>query len=206
MTFVTALMGFFLLSGSVSAPEGNGTQVTGLMSGAPTSQTVALADQALVVRDIPSDKIHTVKLTAYNAVPEQTDGTPLTTASGAPSNPEVVAARSVDLAQDLPYGTIVSITREGKDTPSCRFNQVKSLVGYRVIADSMHSRKRNQIDILLNPSDTVTVYEKQVNPSVALGVCETVTVTPVGKLSVKNIPDTQEELKAMVEGTRVAMR
>ena len=36
----------------------------------------------------------TVTLTAYNAVPAQTDSDPFTTASGMYSNPDLVAARS----------------------------------------------------------------------------------------------------------------
>ena len=41
----------------------------------------------------PTLPSYTVTLTAYNAVPAQTDSNPLETASGAYSNPEVVAAR-----------------------------------------------------------------------------------------------------------------
>ncbi len=74
----------------------------------------------------------TTKLTAYNAVPSQTDNNPFVTAIGAFSNPEVVAARSGDLASKLPYGTVIAIERAGADTPSCYYSKVQSQIGYRV--------------------------------------------------------------------------
>ena len=83
MLLLTALMGFLLLSGAMSAMPAHAS--------APT------------LPDYP------VTVTAYNAVPEQTDSDPFTTASGAYSNPEVVAARSQDLADKLPFGTIIEL-------------------------------------------------------------------------------------------------
>jgi 3D (Asp-Asp-Asp) domain-containing protein len=103
-------------------------------------------------------------MTAYNAVPEQTDGDPFTTASGAFSNPEVVAARSVDLKEELPFGTVIQIVPDASSSPSCGIGMVKEQLGYRVIADSMHPRKRNQVDILLNHENKVTVGSRSMNP------------------------------------------
>jgi 3D (Asp-Asp-Asp) domain-containing protein len=146
-----------------------------------------------------------VKLTSYNAVPEQTDHNPSVTASGAFSNPEVVAARSVDLKGTLPFGTVVALTRKGGDTENCRFGAVEHLIGYRVIADSMNSRMRNKIDVLLNASDTVLVHGVATNPSLALGLCNEVEVRVVGKIDIKDMPQTQEELRKLVEGDSFAL-
>ncbi len=142
---------------------------------------------------------YTVSLTSYNAVEGQTDADPMTTASGLYSNPEIIAARSVDLKQDLPFGTVISIERTASDTNNCRFSAVESKIGYRVIGDSMNSRMVNRVDVLLDHTDTVTHQGKQMNPSRVLGVCDEVTVHVVGFIPLKEVPDTQEELIRMVE-------
>lgn len=174
---------------------------------ATNAASIALVDPKFALASAEEAKTFTVKLTSYNAVPEQTDGDPMTTASGAYSNPEVIAARSVDLKTDLPWGTVIKVTRDGEDSENCRFNGVSHLIGYRVIGDSMHSRKREQIDILLDQNDTVPVHGKEINPALALGMCSGVTIQVVGHIeSVKDIPATQEELVAMVEGSHFAKR
>jgi 3D (Asp-Asp-Asp) domain-containing protein len=149
----------------------------------------------------------TTKLTAYNAVPGQTDNNPFTTAIGAFSNPEVVAARSGDLAYQLPYGTVIAIERAGYDTPSCGFSQVESQIGYRVIADAMNPRITNTIDVLLDQKKTVPYHGYQINPGRALGLCGQVTIKVIGRIAVKDIPATQAELAAMVnQSTELALR
>ena len=147
-----------------------------------------------------------VKLTAYNAIVAQTDGDPHTTASGAFSNPEVVAARSRDLAGILPFGTIIAIKGPESADNDCGYGLVSSQIGYRVIADSMHSRKRSQVDILLDHADTVSVGGKKINPSLALGICEGASIRVVGYVNIKNIPKSQAELVRFVEGGKVATR
>ncbi|MDR3548854.1 MAG: hypothetical protein P4M11_11415 [Candidatus Pacebacteria bacterium] len=145
---------------------------------------------------------YTVTLTSYNAVPEQTSPTPWITASGAPSNPEVVAARSRDLANKLPYGTIIAIygpssTDEG---PNCGYDSVQNLIGYRVIADSMAARMHNKVDVLLDQHDTVPVGGVMTNPAVVLGACTGVKVQVVGYVNPQSIPPTQAALASLVSG------
>jgi 3D (Asp-Asp-Asp) domain-containing protein len=146
---------------------------------------------------------YTVTLTSYNAVPEQTSPTPWITASGAPSNPEVVAARSRDLAKELPYGTIIAIMgpdSDDDDGPYCGYDSVQKLIGYRVIADSMAARMHDKIDVQLDQHDTVPVGGVQINPAVALGACTGVKVQVVGYVNPANIPTTQAGLAALVTG------
>lgn len=159
--------------------------------GAPTATSTAP-----VVPDYPE---YTVSMTGYNAVPEQTDGDPFTTASGAYSNPEVVAARSVDLKETLPFGTVIEIVAHNDTSnPNCGFSVVEEHLGLRVIADSMHPRKRNQIDVLLPNEKTIFANKRWVNPAVALGVCKEVEIRVVGKVTIKEIPKTQEDLRLAV--------
>jgi 3D (Asp-Asp-Asp) domain-containing protein len=201
-----ALVAVFAFSG---APALEKAPLQGSLGEVEVTNTasIALADSKFALAEAEEAKTFTVKLTSYNAVPEQTDGDPMTTASGAFSNPEVIAARSVDLKTALPWGTVIKVTRAGEDSPNCRFGQVEHLIGYRVVGDSMHSRKREQIDILLNQNDTVEVYGKKINPALALGLCSDVTIEVVGHLkSVKDFPKTQNELVALVEGSHLAKR
>jgi len=165
-----------------------------------------IASTTVAVAPLPAPKLTlapvatslTTKLTAYNAVPAQTDNNPMWTASGAFSNPEVVAARSGDLAYKLPYGTVIEIDRAGYDTPSCGYTKVESQIGYRVIADAMNPRITNTVDVLLNQKNTVPYNGVQINPGRALGMCGQVTVKVIGRIAVKDIPATQAELAAMV--------
>jgi len=199
-------MGLLAFSGA-SALENSILQETVTEVEVSNIASIALMDPKFALAPIEDKKTFTVKLTAYNAVPEQTDDDPMTTASGAYSNPEIIAARSVDLKEDLPWGTVIKVTRAGADSHNCRFSEVESQIGYRVIGDSMHSRKREQIDILLNQNNTVPVYGKEINPALALGLCSEVTIEVVGHIDgVKNFPKTQAELVALVEGSHLAKR
>lgn len=172
-------MGFFLLSGATMA----------LPASANAPMMLALPGYA-------------VTLTAYNAVPEQTDDDPLVTASGAYSNPEIIAARSVDLAQELPFGTIIKI--EGPSVPgnSCGYDIVEPIIGYRVIADSMNARYTDRIDILFSTKSNYTMADGKVkNAGVVLGICNGAAVHIVGFIDLthtKRIPKTQAELAAFV--------
>jgi len=182
-TLATALIGLFAFSGNTTftAPE--------------EMNSLSVAPEVINL---------SVKATAYNAVPEQTDADPSTTASGLSSNPEIVAARSRDLADTLPFGTVIAITAPSEASTSCGIEAVSDQIGYRVILDVMHARKRSQVDILFNHENTVSVGGHERNPADVLGVCDGVTVSVVGHLDLKDVPQTQVELRALVEGSGLA--
>ena len=182
-------MGFSLLLGPMTFSVGNAT--------APKP--------AAPVRGVALDR--TVTVTAYNAVPGQTDETPFETASGAYSNPEVVAARSQDFAKELPFGTIIeldgsTITSEG----TCGYGVVAPLIGYRVIEDTMNARYTSRVDILF---DTKADYKSADggarNAAEVLGICKGVTVRVVGHVDINHIPKTQVELARLVNGSAKAL-
>ena len=202
-----ALIGAFILSSSVAAPiPTEADQLTpgaGQEVGTATALSLPTAAKAKVaVRNPePASATYTVKMTAYNAVVGQTDADPFTTASGAYSNPEVVAARSRDLAAQLPFGTVVAISRTAKDTPRCQYSKVDHLIGYRVIADSMNARIVNHVDVLMPAGKTIAVDGgRLVNPGIALGSCDQVSVKVVGKVNINDVPKTQAELASLIEG------
>ena len=171
-------MGFFLLSGATMA--------------FPASTGVPLAP-------IPN---YTVALTAYNAVPEQTSSHPLVTASGAYSNPEIIAARSQDFSEELPFGTIIEL--DGSNTSSkdtCGYDVVKQHIGYRIIGDTLNARYTKRIDILLDTKTNYTAPDgKIVNAANVLGICRDITIRIVGHVDINHLPKTQAELVKIVKG------
>ncbi|MHB8710586.1 MAG: hypothetical protein ACYC6X_03500 [Minisyncoccota bacterium] len=173
MTILGALMGFLLFSGGTTA--------------APTQ----------VATSTPPS--YAVTLTAYNAVPAQTDSDPLETASGAYSNPEVVAARSRNLADKLPFGTIIEL--DGSNISSentCGYSVVAPRIGYRVIADTMNAHYTDRIDVLFDTKADYATAGGVKNAANVLGVCKGVTVRVVGHVAINRIPTTQVALAAIV--------
>ena len=199
---VAALMGFLFLPGSAGAPAYAET----LSAPVATSQEVSDEPSKRLATSLEAAQTYTVSMTAYNAVPGQTDANPFVTASGMASISEVVAARSRDMAAELPFGTVIRVERAGMDTPSCRFSEVEHLIGYRIIADTMHQRWTKKIDILLPTEDKVYVDGRAVNPAVALGVCGGVSITVVGSVDMSDPPTTQAELAAMFAEPSFAVR
>jgi 3D (Asp-Asp-Asp) domain-containing protein len=167
-----------------------------LFSGA----TMALPAHAMAP-EAPAFPGYAVTLTAYNAVAAQTDSDPLVTASGAYSNPEVVAARSRDLAADLPFGTIIEIDGVNASKESCGYDIVSPIIGYRVIADTMNARYTDRIDILFSMESNYTLGNGKVkNAGQVLGICNGITVRVVGYVDINRIPKTQAGLAALVRG------
>lgn len=147
-----------------------------------------------------------VTMTAYNAVEEQTDGNPHITAIGAFSDPDVVVARSKDLADELPYGTVIDVVPNPDSMdPNCGLAVVQSRIGLRVVADAMHSRKRNQVDVLFDMKP-VMVGGKKTNPAIALGYCKDVKIRVIGRIDTNKMPKTQTELAAMMGTSPFAVR
>ncbi len=173
-------MGFFILSGTSSSDV--------------LSKTTSFAYAEAV------PQTYAVKMTGYNAVAGQTDGDPHITASGVYSDADVVAARSVDLADELPFGTVIEIlgpTATSTD-PNCGYALVEPMIGYRVIADSMHPRKREQIDILFHTDSSALVGGTRRNAANALGMCKDINVRVVGQIDIKKMPRSQMELAQML--------
>jgi len=152
----------------------------------------------------PAVPSYSVTLTGYNAVPAQTDSDPFTTASGSYSNPEVVAARSRDLAEELPFGTIIEVEGPAVPGSTCGFGIVAPVIGYRVIADTMNARYTDRVDVLFSTKDNYLMADnKTKNAGTVLGICASTTVRVVGFVDISNparLPKTQANLVALVTG------
>ncbi|MEN9413022.1 MAG: hypothetical protein RLZZ342_109 [Candidatus Parcubacteria bacterium] len=178
------------------------TALTGVFALSGVAGPIALADTQNAVAEL-TYPTYTVSMTAYNAVEAQTDGDPHTTASGAFSDPDVVIARSKDLADELPFGTVVEVVPAGSG-PGCGISAVSDKIGLRVVADAMHPRKRNQVDILFD-TKPVSVNGKKINPAVVFGICKDVEIRVVGRIDINKMPKNQAELAILLEATSLAL-
>jgi len=177
-----------------------------LLSG--VTLTIPASASAPTVPVLPS---YPVTLTAYNAVPWQTDNDPFMTSSGLYSNPEIIVARSQDLVNELPFGTIIEIDGPSFPANSCGFNVVKPIVGYRIVADSMNARYTDRIDVLFDTGSNYTLADGRVkNAGTILGICNDSVVRVVGFIDISHlerVPETQAELEALVIGdTTLALK
>ena len=167
-----------------------------LLSGA------AAAFPALAAAPAVPAATYTVAMTGYNAVPAQTDDTPFETASGAYANAETVAARSQDLGDILPFGTIILVEGPSDKQENCGYNVVSKRIGYRIIEDTMNARYTNRIDVLFGTEDNFVSGDSIENAASLLGNCKGVTVRVVGHLDPVHtdlLPKTQAALAAIVE-------
>jgi len=96
-------------------------------------------------------KVLILKATAYTSSPRETDSTPFITATGARTRLGIIAVSRDLLGSDLPYGSLVRLKdlgrwKDGKDAG--RFDALFRDIVF-VVEDTMHRRKRQQIDIWL---------------------------------------------------------
>jgi 3D (Asp-Asp-Asp) domain-containing protein len=94
-----------------------------------------------------------ITVTTYSPTVEQTDSTPLITASGFKINPknpkkQRIVAVSRDLKRKYKFGKKIRITGIGK------------LSGTYTVRDVMNKRYRNRVDILIGEDDTHTSFKK----------------------------------------------
>lgn len=155
----------------------------GLFVWSPASSIAAVAPEA---PQAPTYPTYHVAMTGFNAVPEQTDGNPFVTASGAYSDPDIIAARSLDLADELPFGTVIEID-SADPSNSCGYGVVGDEIGLRVIGDTMNARMHNKIDILFGSYKAART----------LGLCD-VTIKVVGRVDINHVPKTQQDLRLAV--------
>jgi 3D (Asp-Asp-Asp) domain-containing protein len=106
-----------------------------------------------IVKEIKGIEPDIVTVTTYSPSIEQTDSTPLITASGFEINPinpkkHRIIAVSRDLKKKYKFGKKVRITGIGK------------LSGTYTVRDVMNKRYRKRVDILIGEDDTHTSFRK----------------------------------------------
>ncbi len=90
-----------------------------------------------------------LKATAYTSSPRETDRTPFITATGARTRLGIIAVSRDLLQSELPYGSLVRLYdlgrwQDGKDAGT--FDPLFRGLLF-VVEDTMHKRKRQQIDV-----------------------------------------------------------
>ena len=91
----------------------------------------------------------TVRATGYNSLENQTDSTPPIAATGTQTRFGIIAVSRDLLADDIPYGSLVQLRDLGSFQSGRGAGRFQSLLEGRlfVVEDTMHARKRNQIDV-----------------------------------------------------------
>jgi 3D (Asp-Asp-Asp) domain-containing protein len=91
-----------------------------------------------------------VRATAYNSLESQTNSQPFITATGARTRWGIIAVSRDLLQGDLPYGSLVRLRDQGSYHTGRGAGRYQSLLDGTdlfIVEDTMHPRKRNQIDI-----------------------------------------------------------
>lgn len=121
---------------------------------APQATVLATPRETLAERLPPHGPIAnptlTVRATGYNSLASQTDASPDITATGTRTRFGVLAASRDLLGSDLPYGSLVRLrdlgTHAAGRNPG-RFQSVLDDQNLFVVEDTMHARKRKQVDV-----------------------------------------------------------
>ncbi|MBC7646067.1 MAG: 3D domain-containing protein [Pseudopedobacter sp.] len=87
---------------------------------------------------------YTVRSTAYNSMPGQTDSSPFVTATGTRTRFGVVAL-SRDLLRFIPYGSRIKI----QDLSGSSYNRMLANTVF-VVEDTMNARMRGKVDVWMS--------------------------------------------------------
>jgi 3D (Asp-Asp-Asp) domain-containing protein len=103
------------------------------------------------IRSFPS---LTVRSTAYNSSPDQTDSSPWTTSTGARTRYGIIAL-SRDLLRRIPYGSRVRLEDGGSWAGGRGRGKYNSMLKNTVfvVEDTMHARKTGMVDVWLPARD-----------------------------------------------------
>lgn len=125
--------------------------------------TVTLADVPVDLGDAAgpvgpvANPTYVLRATAYNSLAAQTDHTPHVTSTGQKTRLGIIAASRDLLGHDLPYGSLVRIRDLGNYANGRGYGKFQAMLdaqGLFVVEDTMHQRKRDQVDIWLDDHST----------------------------------------------------
>ncbi|MBS3966429.1 MAG: 3D domain-containing protein [Truepera sp.] len=98
----------------------------------------------------PALPILTLRATAYNSLTSQTDAQPHITATGARTHFGIIAVSRDLLGNTIPYGSLVRLRDLGSYHHGRGVGKFQALLdqqGLFIVEDTMHPRKRQQIDV-----------------------------------------------------------
>lgn len=121
----------------------------------PVVSTIVM--EAQDIQDLASEPLgpnaglsFTLRATGYNSEVNQTDSTPHITATGTTTRFGIIAVSRDLLNQDIPYGSLVRIVDKGNYYNGRGAGQFQQLLDEQtlfIVEDTMHPRKRQQIDV-----------------------------------------------------------
>jgi len=91
-----------------------------------------------------------VRATGYNSHASQTDSTPFITATGARTQPGIIAVSRDLLDEEIPYGSLVRLKDLGNFHNGRGHGKHQDFLDAQdifIVEDTLHWRKRNQIDV-----------------------------------------------------------
>ena len=97
-----------------------------------------------------ANPVFVLRATGYNSMVNQTDSTPFITSTGQRTHFGIIAVSPDLLSHKLPYGSLVRIQDLGNYYTGRGYGHYQGLLdsqGLFVVEDTMHYRKRDQIDI-----------------------------------------------------------
>lgn len=97
-----------------------------------------------------ANPVFVLRATGYNSMAAQTDLSPNTTSTGSRTRFGIIAVSRDLLPKDIPYGSLVRIQDLGNFYSGRGYGKFQTLLdsqGLFVVEDTMHQRKRNQVDI-----------------------------------------------------------
>lgn len=115
-----------------------------------TSSSRVLPDFHAAVKGPEANPRYLLRATAYNSLESQTDSTPFITATGARTRFGIVAVSRDLLGDELPYGSLVRIRDLGAYHTGNGVGAFQHLLDEQqvfIVEDTMHARKRGQIDV-----------------------------------------------------------
>ena len=100
---------------------------------------------------------YTVVATGYNSLPSQTDSTPHITSTGKRTSFGIIAASRDLLTSAIPYGSLVRLSDLGTLSTGAgtgHYQDILETQNFFIVEDTMHARKRQQVDIWFAQYDT----------------------------------------------------
>lgn len=119
----------------------------------PTVTVLAAPRETTLARQVVgpvANPVFKLRATGYNSLASQTDATPHITAIGTRTRFGIIAVSRDLLSSDIPYGSLVRIKDLGSyhgGRGAGAFQALLDSQGVFIVEDTMHARKRNQIDV-----------------------------------------------------------
>jgi 3D (Asp-Asp-Asp) domain-containing protein len=152
---VTGMVAVLLITAFGPPPHARphaGVDVTPEVSAEVLPPSKARFARAELVGEVqgPSLPVYTLRATAYNSVPEQTNSQPFVTATGTRTRFGIIAVSRDLLPKHIPYGSLVRIRDLGNFHDGRGYGRYQAMLDgqdHFIVEDTLNIRKQQQIDL-----------------------------------------------------------